>query len=326
LPYDPWFLLGNYRLTLFTHVSGNFQLITGQRAWGRLNQGSSPNTGSNSANIELRGDKGKMIKIFQLTGINSLAARPDKCMRVFGCGFADYTYQTDEIECKRTLSVKPSTNPYNGVSAFLVTLKFANRSGRKISFAYNESVAANYEVTQQQRKPPEKRMVRFLNTISINKKMRIIKADIRGLTDDPLQFPEKNEMSQLDGFPPHFCKRPRRQTGWLKKKKAANPYGRYELVLRPDEEKTIIIGYSFEGGFKQLKNRVTEDEKDIRDKNKPAAFRAACRRLAKSCRLQDETDKTLKRNDLARLQSRGNGYLQRLLRQDQDTAGNSIRL
>ena len=26
----PWFVLGNYQLTLFTHVSGQYELITGQ--------------------------------------------------------------------------------------------------------------------------------------------------------------------------------------------------------------------------------------------------------------------------------------------------------
>ena len=52
LPTDPWFLLGNYRMTLFTHVSGKYQLITGQRAWGRLNQDKEPNTGEIQANTD----------------------------------------------------------------------------------------------------------------------------------------------------------------------------------------------------------------------------------------------------------------------------------
>lgn len=51
LPEDPWFLLGNYRITLFTHVSGEYELITGQRSWGRLNQGKRVNSGSNSSAI-----------------------------------------------------------------------------------------------------------------------------------------------------------------------------------------------------------------------------------------------------------------------------------
>ncbi|MGH9587422.1 MAG: twin-arginine translocation signal domain-containing protein, partial [Acidobacteriaceae bacterium] len=39
IPDDPYFLLGNYRLTLFTHASGLYQILTGERAWGRMNQG-----------------------------------------------------------------------------------------------------------------------------------------------------------------------------------------------------------------------------------------------------------------------------------------------
>ena len=36
-PEDPYFLLGNCQLTLFAHVSGTYDLITGQRAYGRMN-------------------------------------------------------------------------------------------------------------------------------------------------------------------------------------------------------------------------------------------------------------------------------------------------
>lgn len=35
LPDDPCFLLGNYRLTLFLHASGRYQIITGERGWAR---------------------------------------------------------------------------------------------------------------------------------------------------------------------------------------------------------------------------------------------------------------------------------------------------
>ena len=41
---DPWFVLGNYQLTVFAHVSGQYELLTGQRAWARMNQGDRPNT------------------------------------------------------------------------------------------------------------------------------------------------------------------------------------------------------------------------------------------------------------------------------------------
>ncbi|HUB12016.1 MAG TPA: hypothetical protein VMB34_08665, partial [Acetobacteraceae bacterium] len=49
IPDDPFFLTGNYRLTLFTHASGLYQILTGERAWGRMNQGDARWGGANSA-------------------------------------------------------------------------------------------------------------------------------------------------------------------------------------------------------------------------------------------------------------------------------------
>ncbi|CAN5533989.1 hypothetical protein BH10BAC3_BH10BAC3_37090 [soil metagenome] len=37
LPDDPYFLLGNYKMTLFTHARGRYPLLTGERAWARIN-------------------------------------------------------------------------------------------------------------------------------------------------------------------------------------------------------------------------------------------------------------------------------------------------
>ena len=58
LPQDPWFILGNYRLTVFAHVSGEYELITGQRAWGRMNQGADKNSGSILSQVEIQ-EQGK---------------------------------------------------------------------------------------------------------------------------------------------------------------------------------------------------------------------------------------------------------------------------
>ena len=57
LPDDPIFLLGNCRLTLFTHASGIYQILTGERAWGRVNQGDPRYNGANLASIEISGQK-----------------------------------------------------------------------------------------------------------------------------------------------------------------------------------------------------------------------------------------------------------------------------
>src|SRR5215472_9913237 len=51
LPEDPFFLIGNYRFTLFTHVSGLYEILTGEQAWGRVNQGAGMWSGANRAAV-----------------------------------------------------------------------------------------------------------------------------------------------------------------------------------------------------------------------------------------------------------------------------------
>lgn len=262
LPSDPWFLLGNYRLTLFTHISGQYELITGERAWGRVNQGDLPNSGANSSSIELLDKSGKQIQSFQLTGINSLAADPDKCQRVFGCGFANYTYTTEKFICKRILSVQPSTNPYNGISAFLTTIIIRNTSGAPISIGYNESVTANFETMQQQRLPPESRKVKYANTVEINEPDKIIKADIRSVISDPIDIQPRGSMSLIEEYPPclfiKILSAPGRQLLYQQSKKNKNDLNaRVELNLLPGEEKSIqfAIGFSYENSFKEIEKK-----------------------------------------------------------------------
>ena len=86
LPEDPWFLLGNYRFTLFTHISGEYEMISGERSWARVNQGRQQNSGVNLSKLSV--DE----KQYLLTGMDSLAVNSETCSRVFGCGFANYHY------------------------------------------------------------------------------------------------------------------------------------------------------------------------------------------------------------------------------------------
>jgi hypothetical protein len=88
LPDDPFFLLGNYRVTLFAHASGALQLLTGERAWGRMNQdpaADSPNfTGAYRASVTVNGTH------FALTGLDAPTAAA--ATKTFGIGFARYEY------------------------------------------------------------------------------------------------------------------------------------------------------------------------------------------------------------------------------------------
>ena len=138
LPDDPYFLLGNYRLTLFTHASGLYQILTGERAWGRMNQGDARWSGANQATVEFAGQKHNLI------GLDEPAA--GAATKRFGVGFARYDYTLGpSLTVTRTLSVTPSTKAGEGASAFLTQVHLRNTSSAPITLRYTETVRAQYQ-------------------------------------------------------------------------------------------------------------------------------------------------------------------------------------
>src|SRR5579863_4604558 len=61
IPDDPVFLLGNHRLTLFTHASGQVQILSAERAWARMNQGEAIWSGANKATCVVSGSRHELI-------------------------------------------------------------------------------------------------------------------------------------------------------------------------------------------------------------------------------------------------------------------------
>jgi cellobiose phosphorylase len=258
LPDDPWFLLGNYQLTVFTHVSGEYELITGQRAWGRLNQGQRKNSGLNRAVLEMTGTD-NIPQRFSLTGIDSLASNPSVCKRVFGCGFAHYAYSINGLFVERNLSVKPSTTPYNGTSAFLLTVTVSNKSENNIKIIYEEAVTANYTETQFQSLPAESRKVKYENTPFFNKEKNLIGIKIQGITEDPLLFATDEAMSKYEGYPPSLFIHALSENTELTTKNN-ELCATYAFSLQPGESRTlqVIIGYTFEKGVSSIDNILYE--------------------------------------------------------------------
>ena len=137
LPDDPYFLLGNHRLTLFAHGSGLFSILSGERAWGRLNSASSGRP-SNAAWLDLDG-----VRI-ELTGLDCPAA--NAAGKRFGAGFAEYTYPAMRgAAVTRTISVAPSTNVGEGFSGFVVSVQIHNQNAHSVHATYTEEVRAAYE-------------------------------------------------------------------------------------------------------------------------------------------------------------------------------------
>lgn len=191
---DPYFLLGNYRLTLFTHASGKYQLITGERSWGRLNQ-ADINRGSNGAVIEVNGKK-----TYSLIGENETA---QKATKHFGIGYANYAYEgLSSIDVKRSIRVAPSTNLRNGASAFIINVQISNKGDKKADINYREYIDAKYQMMQQQRTPDEYNLVQYTNDVETSADGNQVKVHFNSSTQDPLLFPTPETVSSFEGYPP----------------------------------------------------------------------------------------------------------------------------
>lgn len=280
MPTDPWFLLGNYQLTLFTHVSGQMEIITGQRAWGRMNQGKGVNSGNNHTYIEVVGNNGTTKKI-ELT-------RADK--RVFGCGFARYNYHLPEMKVERCLSVAPSLTINGGTPTVLLSVKVKNRGKHPLRLNYQESVTSNYVPIQYQHGGP----VAYHNTVATDTMLRIAKADIRGTSDDPLLIPARNEMSMFDGYPPSLFIQ-LISKGQVKASSNGNLTATVPVVLKGHEEKTfeIAIGFTFDSNFSHIA-RSTAELLSLRDKKQSSASAFASQWLKVIPELASEKDEVLR--------------------------------
>ena len=243
LPADPWFLLGNYQLTLFTHVSGAYELITGQRSWARLNAG----TGMmNHASATIDGRK------YDLCGLDSLAADAEKCERFFGCGYAKYVYHLDGVTLIRTMSVAPSENYDGGASAFLTQVTISNDSGEPVRVAYREGITVNFAQYQfgvstiEELGNPvlELQGLTFRYETEVTETLGKVKISCEA--EDPLLCPDPYTQTPVDGFPPTVFIRTigegLKAEGTRKTLEAAG-----ETKIGPGESRTIafVTGFYF---------------------------------------------------------------------------------
>lgn len=197
LPADPWFLLGNYHFTLFTHVSGRYQFISGKRALARLNQGAERNSGENRAELLIE-NSGRRIA---LVGPDSPLADSAESQRIFGCGFAYYQCASGGVQVTRTLSAKPSRTPYDGSSAFLLCVRLQNQSDQALRLVYTESVRSCFTEIQYQ-EGEINRLGTYTRESSYSADGQTIFSHTHFCAGDPLLAPSAEAMSLCDGFPP----------------------------------------------------------------------------------------------------------------------------
>ncbi|MGA7341474.1 MAG: hypothetical protein WBX18_12795 [Terracidiphilus sp.] len=194
IPDDPVFLLGNHRLTLFTHASGHIQILSAERAWARMNQGEAIWSGANNATCVVGDSKHELI------GLDEPAAI--KADKLFGVGFARYSYELDQrLKVERSIHVRPSTTVGEGASAFLLRVRFEGIAGGPLDIEYVETVLANYrmlpfESIHDPKAPgytarPFEHMGADLICARFDAKPR-----------RPLTFPPAGEMNPYEQYPP----------------------------------------------------------------------------------------------------------------------------
>jgi hypothetical protein len=240
LPDDPYFLLGNYRLTLFTHASGLYEILSGESIWARLNCGDALWSGDNRASVELDGQTHPLI------GLDAPAAIA--ATRRFGVGFARYDYALAAgLNVTRTLSVPPSTSLKDGASAFLVQVTLRNTGTAPLQLRYTEATRANYQPALRQ---GETISVAYSNNPSRQVDDRTVLTDVAVRTSHPLTFPPAGQPSSLEQHPPALFVR--------SLDRAAQPYTgndaaghaslgvQSSLTLAPGEQRELsfLVGYT----------------------------------------------------------------------------------
>lgn len=202
LPEDPYFLLGNYRLGLFTHVSGVFQFMTAQRAWARINfNEDQPNYGSNSAYVLLK--QGEKSTQTNLVGVGSIASDPQRTRRYFGVGVARYEYELSQgVSCTRVISVKPSEKINEGTPSFLISVTLRNDGKQPLEAVYAETMPVNYVSMNMQLDSPHQRAMRYPVQFSSEDDGRSVVAHIDACANRFLVLPSKHQRYMYDVNPP----------------------------------------------------------------------------------------------------------------------------
>ncbi len=199
---DPYFLLGNYRLTTFVHSSGVVRVMSGERAWAKLNEGAD-SLPDNRARLLIK-NKTSESKI-ELIGSKGIAREPQLCTRDFGIGYANFAYNTADIKCRRTISVSPSKAINSGLSAYLVEVELENAEAYEQEIVYEETVLAHYVGCMDRNSPEDKWPVQYSNSISHAVDSGLVSCKFSAHPKDPsMQIPDgqagRNDLSPPDLF------------------------------------------------------------------------------------------------------------------------------
>lgn len=285
LPEDPCFILGNYRMTLFAHASGTWELITGERGWARLNHGGK-NQGWSQTEIQADGKAGSLSD------------------SVFGVGYASYTYTCPgQVTVKKVLSVQPSREIHQGNSAFLVTMTAKNHGGNPVVVNCREALSANYRMMNDQEEEPgsERQRMSYENRLRTEESTQTAAADILCRPVKLMALPKgESQRFTHDCYPPTLFMKAVVSQACASKAEARKSErgdllcGEFEITLEPGEEKMIrlVVGFTYEKNDEAI-GRLVEDmlSQERENKDGGAYSHLWCRALPD---LQQESDEVFR--------------------------------
>ena len=197
LPEDPFFLLGNPQISIFAHVGGEMEIITGRRSWGRMNFGTPGHQFFDKAELELGG------RNHVLTGTDGVYADPEMSEREFGCGYARYICRIGGLMISRTWSVAPAKDVKGGAAAAIATIEIQNEAEEPAEGIFKECIGAHYREIQYQNAPEDTLPVCFSYKPYEDKDAVTAGYIISGTCSDPLLAPAPEDMSKYEAYPPY---------------------------------------------------------------------------------------------------------------------------
>lgn len=197
---DPFFILGNYRLTLFPRASGIYRILSGERGWMRLNE-AAEGYQPNSASLSIK--KSGKIARHELLGLSGVCSDQARSTRYFGCGHACYEMKIDEeTALRRTLAVAPSTDEDPGIPALVIMVSVCNESSQPVEYCYTESLFAHVVLGIELNIPEDKKAVRFSSEARIQPDSSSIFVQFSAHSDDPGILRPPNEANRYSLYPP----------------------------------------------------------------------------------------------------------------------------
>ena len=262
-PEDPYFLIGNYRMTLFTHASGIYQLLTAERAWARLNASAErPNYGWNEASLAIKNNKA-VSKVI-LTGVKSIAAKQSLVKKEFGVGFARYSYTLpNNLQCTRIISTKPSPQINTGNPAFVVTVVLKNKGTTAQNLSYSERMLVNYVLNSTQYTEEQNRPLAHEVAVSVNEQNEIGIADISATANKFLVLPKKEERFVYDIAPPSVFMYAKSSVGKFSSQIRSQKdtlAAQMDFSIKPGETKSfnIVIGIADGKTFNDIQKQTDD--------------------------------------------------------------------